>query len=204
MIEMIGTVAFACSGAMVAARKKMDVFGVIVLGVTTAVGGGMIRDLILGVNPPTMFVDSRYVCVAVLTAILVFILFYHVKDTVERYSKKIDIWLNIFDAIGVGVFVVAGVNTAANSGYEHMAFRSIFVGVLSGIGGGVLRDIFAGRVPVVLHKRVYAVAALLGSMSYYFARDYMPNNIAMGIGIASTLILRMLATYFQWNLPKIK
>lgn len=205
IIEIIGTIAFAVSGAMVGAEKKMDIFGVMVLGVTTAVGGGMLRDLMLGATPPAMFRDSSYVCVAVIASLIVFITMYLQKDLIKKHTKLIDSLLNIFDAIGLGIFVIAGVNTAAVNGFFHMAFLSIFVGVITGIGGGILRDIFAGRIPVVLHKRVYAVAAILGAAGYYYTRQYfVSNDVAMAVGITLTISIRMLATYFEWSLPKLQ
>lgn len=204
MIEIIGTIAFAISGAIVAVKKNMDIFGVIVLGVTTAVGGGMIRDILLGATPPAMFLNSSYVIVAVITSLLVFLFMYFLRAKFDRYSKKLDQCLNLFDSIGLGVFVVAGVNTAAQHGYGDLAFLSIFVGVLTGIGGGILRDILAGRIPVVLHKRVYAVAAIVGAMLYYYTSIPLGDNLAMLFGLFATLLIRMLATYFCWNLPRIQ
>ena len=203
MIEIIGTIAFAISGAIVAIRRNMDIFGVIVLGVTTAVGGGMIRDILLGATPPAMFFHPSYVIVAVVTSLLVFLLMYFLRAKFDRYSQTVDQWLNVFDSIGLGVFVVAGVNTAANEGYGDLAFLSIFVGTLTGIGGGILRDILAGRIPVVLHKRVYAVAAIIGAMLYYYTSTPLGNPMAMVFGLLATLSIRMLATYRKWNLPRI-
>lgn len=163
LIEIIGTIAFAISGAIVAIEKNMDIFGVIVLGVTTAVGGGMIRDVLLENLPPMMFLNPIYVILAVLTSILVFLLMYLLKGKNNRYSKQMDHCLNVFDSVGLGVFVVSGVNTATNNGFSELAFLSIFVGVLTGVGGGILRDMLAGRVPVIFQKRVYAVAAIVGA-----------------------------------------
>lgn len=204
IIEIIGTIAFAVSGAMVAAKKRMDIFGVIVLGVTTAVGGGMCRDILLGITPPAMFTNSVYVTTAVISALIVFFSFYGKERVVAKYAKQIDTWLNIFDAVGLGIFVVAGVDTALNHGFGELAFLSIFVGTITGIGGGMLRDVLAGQIPVVLHKRVYAVAAILGAGTYYYLGQVMPNQFAMLIGIAATITLRLLATHYEWNLPRIK
>ncbi len=203
LIEIIGTIAFAISGAIVAIEKNMDIFGVMVLGVTTAVGGGMIRDVLLDNLPPTMFLNPIYVILAVLTSIFVFLLMYLLKGKGIRYLKQMDHCLNVFDSVGLGVFVVTGVNTATNNGFSELAFLSIFVGVLTGVGGGILRDILAGKVPVIFHKRVYAVAAIIGASAYYYISGWLGTNMAMLIGIALTLTVRMLATYFEWNLPRI-
>lgn len=204
VIELIGTIAFAVSGVIVAIQKSMDVFGVIVLGVTTAVGGGMIRDIILGILPPTLFLDSIYVFVAVTTSILVFLVMFFLHGKSKNLVKKVDPWINAFDSIGLGTFVVSGVNTASNQGLSELAFLSIFVGALTGIGGGILRDIFAGRIPVVLHKRIYAVAAISGAFIYYYANLWIGTDLAMLAGIISTLLIRMFATYFKWDLPRIQ
>jgi len=188
IIEIIGTIAFAISGAIVAIKKNMDIFGVLVLGVTTAVGGGMIRDILLGVLPPTMFRNSIYVIVAVITTLLVFLVMFFLQGKINCYSKRVDRFINVFDSVGLGVFVVAGVNTAGNNGFGELAFLSIFVGVVTGIGGGILRDILAGRI---------------GASVYYYTCDWIGTNAAMIVGLLLTITLRMLATYLEWSLPKI-
>lgn len=202
--ELIGTVAFAISGVLVAAEKRVDIFGALVLGTITAVGGGAIRDLLLGITPPTLFQKPVYTIVAVATAAIVFFIEYGMGDKIERFSVGYMKVINGFDAVGLAVFVVVGVNTAIASGQGDNGFLSIFVGAITGIGGGMMRDILAGQIPVVLRKRVYAVAAILGATVYYFmTRGGCPDWLSIGTGAACVMLLRFLATHYCWNLPRI-
>jgi len=201
--EILGTIAFSISGAMVAIRKRMDILGVIVLGVVTATGGGMIRDVLLGNTPPMVFRDSTYVAWATITAVVVFVL-------VDRQWHKIgpqwlDGFLNVVDAVGLGIFAVMGVRAAIQSGYGSNEFLSIFVGVLTGVGGGLLRDMMAGEVPKIFRKRIYAVAALLGAMVYYHTADVLlPEGMSIVAGSLLVVCIRLLAAHFQWNLPRAR
>ena len=203
--ELVGTFAFAFSGAVVALQKNLDLFGTLVLGVITAVGGGYVRDLSLGVTPPALFRNSIYVIVAVATSLLVFLLCYFRILSVERlhhgtYSQL----LNTMDAIGLGIFTVVGVNTAVGVGYgTHGFFLSVTVGTITGIGGGILRDVLAVRMPVVLHKHIYAVASIAGASVYYLLLPRVPDNIALVVSSCLVISIRLLATHFEWNLPKI-
>lgn len=204
IIELIGIIAFAISGAVVAIKKKFDLFGIIVLGVITAVGGGAIRDIILGIIPPTMFKNSLYVLVAFVTSCLSFI---GAALAAVKFKKNkkffIDI-VNFFDAIGLGVFAVTGTNTAIVSGFSNNPFLAIFVGVITGIGGGMLRDIFAGKVPFVLYKDIYASAAIVGAALYYFMYIHGVNAfISVTSAIFTTILIRLLASFFHLGLPKI-
>ena len=201
--EILGTIAFSISGAMVAIRKRMDILGVIVLGVMTATGGGMIRDVLLGNTPPMAFRDSSYVTWATLTAVIVFIMVDRSWD--KKSPQWLDGFLNVVDAVGLGIFAVMGVRAAIQSGYGDNGFLSIFVGVLTGVGGGLLRDMMAGEVPKIFRKRVYAVAALLGAMAYYYTAEKLLSEAA-AIVMSSLLVVcvRMLATHFEWNLPRAR
>lgn len=201
--EILGTIAFSISGAVVAIRKRMDILGVIVLGVVTATGGGMIRDVLLGNTPPMAFRDASYVTWAMVTAVLVFILVD--RQWYEKSPQWLDAFLNVVDAVGLGIFVVIGVRAAIQSGYGQNAFLSIFVGVLTGVGGGLMRDMMAGEVPKIFRKRIYAVAALIGAMAYYYTVDTLFSE-ATSIVISSLLVvcIRLLATHFQWNLPRAR
>lgn len=201
--EILGTIAFSISGAMVAIRKRMDILGVIVLGVVTATGGGMIRDVLLGNTPPMAFRDGSYVAWATVTAVVVFILVD--RQWHEKSPQWLDSFLNVVDAIGLGVFAVMGVRAAIHTGYGDNGFLSIFVGVLTGVGGGLLRDMMAGEVPKIFRKRIYAVAALLGAMAYYYTVETLFAEAgAIGFGSLLVVCVRMLATHFQWNLPRAR
>ena len=201
--EILGTIAFSISGAMVAIRKRMDILGVIVLGVVTATGGGMIRDVLLGNTPPMAFRDGSYVTWATITAVVVFILVD--RQWHEKSPQWLDAFLNVVDAIGLGVFAVMGVRAAIHNGYGDNGFLSIFVGVLTGVGGGLLRDMMAGEVPKIFRKRIYAVAALLGAMAYYYTVETLfAEAAAIVFGSLLVVCVRMLATHFQWNLPRAR
>ena len=204
IIELIGIIAFAVSGALVAMKKNFDIFGIIVLGVITAVGGGAIRDIILGINPPAMFRNSLYVFVAFLTSIVSFG-FGALAALKFKKNRKffIDI-VNFFDAIGLGVFAVTGTNTAIVNGHADNAFLAIFVGVVTGIGGGMLRDILAGKIPFVLYKDVYASAAIIGASMYYVMYiNHVNSFVSVSSAILVTILIRILATFYHLGLPKL-
>ena len=159
--EILGTIAFAVSGAVVAISKKMDIFGVAILGMTTAVGGGILRDLILGITPPAAFQSPGYALTSIAVSMLVFLP--PVRRLLHWNEKLYDTALLLFDAIGLGIFTVIGVQTAYIATGELNAFLAIFVGVVTGCGGGVMRDVFAGSPPYIFVKHFYATASLLGS-----------------------------------------
>ena len=166
-IEIIGTIAFASSGAMVAVRKKLDLFGIIVLGVITAVGGGMLRDILIGNIPPNIFRNPVYVLAAFLTVLILFLLFRLWPSLLgSRYMEGYEKIMNILDAIGLGAFTVIGIDTGVEAGYGSYHFLIIFLGVITGIGGGILRDIMAGETPYVLKKHIYACASIAGGCLY--------------------------------------
>ena len=204
IIELIGIIAFAISGAIVAIKKNFDVFGIIVLGVITAVGGGAMRDIILGIIPPTMFKNSLYVFVAFLTSCLSFAGAAVATLKFKKNKRFFKDMVNFFDAIGLGVFAVTGTNTAIINGFEHNAFLAIFVGVITGIGGGMLRDILAGKVPFVLYKDIYASEAIVGAAMYYYMYSNGVNAfISVTSTILITILIRLLATFYHLGLPKL-
>lgn len=205
-IEITGTIAFAITGVITAVEKKLDILGAIVLGTVTAVGGGILRDIILGYLPPMAFRNPVYALTAIATSVAVFVIAYLVGKKIVKHFEVYSQVINFFDSLGLAVFVVTGVNTAAACGFGENAFLSIFVAVLTGVGGGVMRDILAGRVPKILRRRVYALAAILGAIIYYYLLEFgvFTQTVSMLIGAGSVLIIRILATIFHWNLPTIK
>lgn len=198
-LEMIGTVAFAASGALTAMRKKMDLLGVIVLGVVTAVGGGMIRDILLGISPPLAFRNPLAVIVAIAVSVILFIPW--VRHHLMHNQRLFDTVLLVMDSIGLGVFSVMGIWNALDFSPERSTFLLVFVGVMTGVGGGVLRDILAGNTPYIFVKHVYACASLLGATLCALLWRVVPNYVAMLTGMLCVLILRLLSAYFRWNLP---
>ena len=204
IIELIGIVAFAISGAIVGIKKGFDIFGIIVLGVITAVGGGAVRDVILGILPPAMFRNSIYVFVAFLTSFIAFLAGTVATVKFKKNKQFFKDMVNFFDAIGLGVFAVTGTNTAIVNGFADNAFLAIFVGVITGIGGGMLRDIMAGKVPFVLYKDIYASAAIVGAVIYYYMYTFKLNPIlAVTSAILITILIRLLATFYHVSLPRI-
>ena len=205
IIEIIGTIAFASSGAMVGIKKQMDLLGVCVLGMTTAVGGGMIRDLILGVNPPVMFQNPTYALIAIAFSVFIFcgLYFFQNKLANSRVQEVYDKLMMIFDSLGLGLFTVVGVTTAINIGYETTGFLQIFVGVMTGVGGGVVRDIMAGNTPYIFVKHVYASASIIGAMACVFVGRQFGELTAMITGAVVVFVIRILAAHFKWNLPRI-
>lgn len=202
VIEVIGTIAFASSGAMAAIEKELDLLGVIVLGVTTAVGGGMLRDIILGAVPPSLFVHPVYVFTAFITVMILFIIVRLNQQILgSSYIAAYEKLMNIFDAIGLAAFTVTGIDTAALAGYGDYHFLSVFLGVLTGVGGGVLRDIMAGQTPYILRKHIYACASLVGALCYVFLSQHISGDGAMIISALLIVLVRILATKYCWNLP---
>ena len=203
LIEAIGTIAFASSVAMTAIRKRLDLLGIIILGETTAVGGGMLRDILLGRVPPSLFINPVYVIMAFVTVlILFFIIRFNQQIMTGPYIVAYEKIMNIFDAVGLAAFTVTGIDTAAMAGYGEYHFLSIFLGVLTGVGGGVLRDIMAGQTPYILKKHVYACASLAGAIFYVYLSGALGSNAAMVTGALLVIAIRLLATKYCWDLPK--
>ena len=201
--ELVGIVAFALSGAILAAQKGLDLFGVVFLGVVTSVGGGTVRDVLLGLTPPRMFYNYEYVALAVVTALALFLVFRLAPGARAGMAGRIDLLYNLCDAVGLGIFVVVGTQTCLDAGYADNAFLCIFLGMTSGVGGSILRDMMCAGIPTVLRKHVYALAAVAGSAVYYLLRRMaIDGTFPILCGMAVTVALRMLARHYRWNLPK--
>lgn len=202
ILVLCGVIASAISGATVAVSKHTDPFGVIVLGVITATGGGITRDILLGALPPKIFLDYSYVLIAAAAALIVYFSAWLGKDYYQKNTELLDKINNIFDAIGLGSFVVAGSQAAIDYGYLGNGFLIILIGVITGIGGGFLRDIMVKEIPFVLNKRIYALAAVCGGTVFYilYTSD-MHYAVCAFSGVLTTFAIRMLATHFRWDLP---
>ena len=204
ILEIIGTIAFAVSGALVAIKAKNDVFGVLLLGCITAFGGGIIRDLIIGRTPPAIFSRSYMVIIAVIVSIVVFIVSYINRHKFTEFKKKIDHINNIFDAVGLGAFSVMGTDVAFACGLEDKILLSITLGLLTGVGGGVIRDVLVDEMPYILKKHVYALVSIAGSVTYFVLRRFFGESIiSLALPVIIIVILRMLAARFRWGLPKV-
>lgn len=204
VLELIGTCAFAVSGAVLAITKRFDIFGVIFSAIITALGGGTIRDVLLGNLPPAMFRNYIYLIFALITAVLTFITASILKNRFSENIVLIDKVNNVFDAVGLGVFTIVGMNVAINSGFSDNFFFVVFLGMTTGCGGGILRDVIVRDVPFVLTKRVYAVASICGGIVYYLLYIVFDQSALLSVlsGITVIFALRILASVFKWDLPK--
>lgn len=203
LCEAIGTAAFAVSGAMVAIDKGTDIFGVLLMAVFTALGGGTLRDVLIGHFPPRMFTNFHYVLLACICALAVFIIARIFKERYIERERLIEQVNNVFDAIGLGIFAVSGARIGMEAGFADNIFLTTFLGTTTAIGGGMLRDVLLQEMPFVLKKRVYAVAAIVGALGYaLLMRMGMNSVMAYALGMMATTAVRILATVFRWNLPK--
>ena len=202
-IELIGVAAFAVAGAMAAADKHADIFGVLFLAVITALGGGILRDIILGLLPPKMFTSYVYIAVALAAALVVFFEAYANRDKYDARRERLAAVVNVFDAIGLAAFTVSGMEIAIAMHGISNPLLPVLMGMTTGIGGGMLRDILLGEISLVLRKRIYAVASLAGALLYYCLLILScPQMLSAWATIAFIFTLRILATLYRWNLPR--
>ena len=199
ILELVGTISFAVSGAMVALKKHMDVLGVCVLGLVTACGGGMLRDVLMGNLPPVMFRAPAYALTALLCSGIVFLK--PIRRWLLREDRVYELLMLWSDALGLGVFTAVGVTTALHAGYTSRFF-AIFLGAMTGVGGGVLRDVLAGQPPYIFVKHFYACAAILGALVCVLLRPVVGEPVAVIACCVCVLLLRLLAAHYRWSLPK--
>ena len=191
-LEFLGLVAFAASGALAAVRARLDVFGVVVVGLTPALGGGVIRDVLLGIHPPTTLRNWPYLAVCAGTALVVFV--FHPQ--VARLRRGV----LLADALGLGVFATAGTTTALNAGAT--VYAACLIGMTTGIGGGAVRDLLLREIPLVLRKEIYAVAALAGSALVAVGHSVqLPEGVVTVVAAAVVVSVRMVALWRHWNAP---
>ncbi|MBE5813307.1 MAG: trimeric intracellular cation channel family protein [Clostridiales bacterium] len=204
ILEIIGTISFAISGAVVAIKAKFDIFGVTFVGVITAMGGGIVRDIIIGRYPPAVFSNFYIFLIAVITSIIVFIIIYKNKSHFSMFEGIIEYINNFFDAVGLAAFSVMGTEVAFIFGFSDNMFLAVTLGVLTGIGGGIFRDILTDTTPYVFKKHIYAIASILGSSLYYLLRMNIDNLAVIStISMVLVVAIRMLAAKYHWSLPKI-
>lgn len=191
-IDFIGTFAFAISGATAGVRKRLDLFGVLVLAFAAATAGGIARDVLLGATPPAALVDWRHLAVSTLAGVVTF---YRV-DTIERLRNPVQ----ITDAVGLGLFAVLGAGKALEHGVGPVG--AVMLGVLTGVGGGVARDVLVNQIPNVLQRELYAVAALLGATVVVTGHALgLPSAAAAVAGAVACMLLRFMALRRGWQLP---
>ena len=188
--------AFAVTGAFKAIEHKADIVGIIILATITGVAGGTIRDIILGKTLPNSLVDPVYVIITIISAVVLFFLYSKLREHWNIFLK--------FDALGLGIFTVIGATFAYN--LVGMNFLVIVLsGMLTAIGGGILRDIFVNQTPIVFVKELYASASFIGAVLFYLTL-LITNEIyaATIIGMVITTVLRLVAMKYNWNLPRVK
>jgi uncharacterized membrane protein YeiH len=195
LLDLFGTVAFAVTGSFKAIEQKSDIIGVIILSIITGLAGGIIRDVIFGRIPPTAIVDPIYLMLTTLTGIVVFFLYPRLKRHWNLFMK--------FDAIGLGVFTVIGATVAFNL-FGHNFLIMSFAGILTAIGGGILRDVFVNQVPIVFIKELYVTASFSGIIIFYVLLFFFDLSIAAIIVVMYTTTVRLLAIKYRWNLPRVK
>ena len=202
LLELAGTMAFAASGAMTGLKKNMDIFGVCILGLTTAVGGGVIRDVILGNTPPATFQDPIYAMVALTTSLVLFLPC--IRHLLMRDQRLYDLSMLVLDSLGLGIFTAAGIRIAYAQAARPTLFLLVFVGVVTGVGGGVLRDVMAGDTPYIFVKHIYACASLAGAL--VCAGLWRPAGEVAAIlaGAGVVVLIRFLSAHYRWNLPRAR
>ena len=193
LIDYVGTFAFAISGIRLASAKEFDLFGAFIVGLATAVGGGTLRDVLLGQSPFWMTQWSYFVVVGV--ALLMFVWLHPI---LMRLGQTIF----LFDAIGLGLFTVVGFQRAVEAGFCH--WTAILMGMLTGAAGGVLRDILLGEVPLIFRSDIYAMACLVGGLFYSLALLLgWPVWVAQVGCAAAVIVMRLLAVHYHWQLPTL-
>jgi uncharacterized membrane protein YeiH len=191
-LNLMGTFAFGLSGGILAVRKQMDLFGVLVLSVATGLGGGILRDIILGHIPPATLSDWRYLTAAGLAGLLVFVWY----DRVVHHGR----FVTAFDAVGLSIFTVTGTTIALSAGLSPAP--AVLLGMLTGVGGGVLRDVLAAEVPLIFRSEIYAVASMLGAIIIIVASQTgFTGIIPEAIAALATFTLRMVSVRRGWRIP---
>lgn len=203
VVQYIGIAAFSISGTIVAIKKRTDVLGALIFALLTSFGGGLIRDLILDRPISLLGVEEyRYmalVCIGVSLLCFHLVFIGRTAEFIRRHEH--DFWLELADAVGLAVFCVLGVDVAISAGGTENNLLLIFSGCITGVGGGILRDICSAEIPTIFRKHVYFIPAIGGTMLYVFSCGALPHLASMLISIAVIILVRMLAHTFKWNLP---
>ncbi|EEG77829.1 trimeric intracellular cation channel family protein [Dethiobacter alkaliphilus] len=192
-LDMAGTFFFAVSGAMVGVKKNMDLFGIIVLGTVTAIGGGTLREVLIGQFPPFVFRQDVYFYVAIIGSLFTYLF--------VEYLLRIKSIVLLADAVGLGTFVTIGVTRALS--VDITATSAVILGTITAVAGGMIRDVLAGEIPFVLTRDFYAVSCILGGITYLALNSLQaPQNATMAVTTLLVIVLRVLAIRFGWKLPR--
>lgn len=192
-LDLLGTVAFAASGALTGVRKQMDLLGVVMLGIVTATGGGVLRDVLMHDLPPFCFKNELYLYLAVGTSLIVFI-------TPRRFERQRNLLL-MLDALGLGTFAVIGTTKALT---YHLGFMgAIIMGVMTATCGGLVRDVLCNDIPLILQREIYATACIIGCTVLYIMNLYsLPQTLSLTISAALVIAIRSAAILRGWHLPR--
>jgi uncharacterized membrane protein YeiH len=194
LLDLIGTLAFAISGALVSIDKKMDLFGVFIITFVTALGGGTLRDVMIGRTPVGWMLNIDYIFV-IITGFIVTLLF---KQLIEQFK----IYLFIFDTIGLGVFTLIGLEKGINIGLHPII--CIALGTMTACFGGVIRDILCAEIPVIFRKEIYATICILGGIVFFILRKFNLNSDVLYLTTSLVIIsVRVMAVKFKWYLPTL-
>jgi uncharacterized membrane protein YeiH len=195
VLDILGTFAFAVSGALVASDKKFDLFGVIIIAFVTAVGGGMLRDVLINAHPINWIGDLNYLYIIFAAVVFTFLF----KSKIAHLSKT----MFLFDTIGISVFTLLGLEKGLSFDLHPMI--ALIMGMISAVFGGVLRDVLTNKVPLIFEKEIYASACLAGGITYLLLNYYnVSENIIFIISSLVIVLIRVIAVKFQLQLPKIK
>lgn len=194
LMDIIGTAAFAISGVLVGIKNRLDLFGVFVLAIITASGGGLIRDVIISDDTPVFFVEPKYLITIIVSMIATCFMI--------KYIRRLMYIIKVFDAIGLGVFTILAAYKGMLFGVP--AIGVVFIAALTGIGGGILRDMLVNDVPLVFKSEIYAMASILGALVFYGLYNFIEINLNVYICIFIIFAVRMAAVHFNLNLPIIR
>ena len=194
-LDIAGTFAFAISGALVASKKDFDIFGVLIIAFVTAVGGGMLRDILINAHPINWIGDLNYIWTILIAVVFTFLF----KSKIAPLSKT----MFLFDTIGIGVFTLLGLQKGLL--FELHPFVALVMGMISAVFGGVLRDVLTNEIPLIFKKEIYASACLAGGLTYLLLSYFsISENIQFSISAAVVVIIRTIAVKYKLELPKVK
>ena len=201
MFDMIGTLAFAVSGALVGVARKMDIFGMAVLALATAIGGGIVRDVLLGYFPPNSLRNVVYVTVVLAVTVIVFLI-YNSRYRKHAMGPRSRASYLLADALGLASFTVTGASAGFKL-YPELPIFIVLLGTITAVGGGIIRDMLAQRIPSVLKEDVYALPSIIGGIVYYLMVTSSWESAAVYGAFTVVLIIRLLAIKYNWSLPKV-
>lgn len=201
MFDMIGTIAFAVSGALVGVARKMDIFGMAVLALATAIGGGIVRDVLLGYFPPNSLRNVVYVTVVLVVTVIVFLI-YNSRYRKHAMGPRSRASYLLADALGLASFTVTGASAGFKL-YPELPIFIVLLGTITAVGGGIIRDMLAQRIPSVLKEDVYALPSIIGGIVYYLMVTSSWESAAVYDAFTVVLVIRLLAIKYNWSLPKV-